>query len=59
MLMVVKKFFNGMTMNDIEKIIYVSKHSHGRCVVGDLDKNLHEGYIWNGHRAVLYFILRK
>ena len=35
------------------------KHSHGRCVVGDFDKSLHEGSIQTGHRCVLYFILHK
>ena len=29
------------------------------CVIGDFDKNLHEGYIWTGHRAVLSFIFHK
>ena len=28
-------------------------------MVGALDKILHEGSIWTGHRAVLYFILHK
>ena len=28
-------------------------------MVGAFDKNLHEGYIWTGHRAVLSFILHK
>ena len=30
-------------MNDIGKIAHVLKHSHGRCVVGVLDKILYEG----------------
>ena len=46
-----------MTMNYIGKIAHVLKHLHGRCVVGDFDKKLHEGYIWTEHRAVLYFSL--
>ena len=44
-----------MTINDIGKIAHVLKHSHGMCVVGAFDKVLHEGSIWTGHRAVLYF----
>ena len=35
------------------------EHSHGSCVVGTFDKNLHEESIWTGHRAVLSFILQK
>ena len=46
-------------MNDIGKIEHVLKDSHGRCVVGFSDKILHEGSIWTGYRAVLYFILHK
>ena len=49
--------YDGVNMNDIGKRAHVLKHSHGRCVVGALDKNVHEGYIWTGHRSVLYFIL--
>ena len=46
-------------MNDIGKIAHVLKKSHGRCVVGALNKILHEGSIWIGYRAVLSFILHK
>ena len=28
-------------------------------MLGDFDKNLDEGYVWNGHRAGLSFILQK
>ena len=48
-------FKNGMTMNDIWKTEHVLNHSNGRCVVGASDKNLYEGYISNGTRAVLFF----
>ena len=48
-----------MTIIDIDKIAHILKHSHGRCVVGAFDKILHEGFIWNGPIAVLYFILHK
>ena len=46
-------------MNDIGKSSHVLKNSHERCLVGAFDKNLHEGYIWTGHRAVPYSIPRK
>ena len=52
-------FNDGKNMNDNGKIAHVLKHSHERCVIGYFDKNLHEGSIWNGHRAVLSFILHK
>ena len=52
-------FNNGENMNDIGKRAHVLKHSRGRSVVGTFDKILHEGIIWTGHRAVLYFILHK
>ena len=55
MFMVAKQFFYGMTMNDIGKRAHVLKHSHGRYMVGDFDKNLHEGYIWTKPRTVLSF----
>ena len=41
------------------KRAHVLNHSYGRCVIGAFDKNLHEGSIWTGHRAVLLFILHK
>ena len=46
-------------MNDIWKISHAIKHSHGRCVLVDLDKISHEGYIWDRHRSFLSFILQK
>ena len=46
-------------MNNIGKRAHVLKHSHGRCVVGPLDKILYEGSICTGHRYVLSFILHK
>ena len=52
-------FLNGITMNDIGKKSHVLKHSHGGCVVGVLDKKLHELSIWNRPRSVLSFILHK
>ena len=52
-------FYNGENMNYIGKIVSVLKESYVRCVVGPFDKTLHEGYIWTGHRDVLYFILHK
>ena len=39
-------FNDGENMNDIGKIAHVLKHSHGRCIIGSLDKMLHEGSIW-------------
>ena len=52
-------FNDGEKMNEIGKIAHVLKHSHGKRVVGAFDKILHEGSIWNGHRAALLFILHK
>ena len=49
----------GMTITDIGKRAHVIKHSHSRFVVIAFYKNLHEGSIWIGHRAVLSFILHK
>ena len=36
-----------MTINGIGKITHVLNNLHGRGVMGDFDKNLHEGSIWN------------
>ena len=52
-------FHDGEKMNDTGKRAHVLKHSHRRCVVSPIDKILHEGSIWTGHRAVLSFILHK
>ena len=46
-------FCYGDNMNDIGKRAHVMKHSHGRCFIGALDKNLREGSIWTGYKAVL------
>ena len=46
-------------MNDIGKRAHVLKNSHGRCVVDDFDKILHEDSICTGPRSVLSFILHK
>ena len=60
MVMVTKQFFSdGDKMNDIGKRAHVLNNSYGRCVVVAFDKNLREGSICTGHRAVLYFILHK
>ena len=34
-------FYYGVNMHDIGKRAHVLKHSHGRCVFGAFDKNLH------------------
>ena len=52
-------FNDGDKINDIRKRSNVLKHSHGRCVVGDFDKILHEGSICTGHIDILFFILHK
>ena len=52
-------FYDEEKMNEIGKRAHVLKHSHGRYVVGAFDKILHDGSIWTGHRAVLYFILHR
>ena len=57
--MVVKQFFNGENINDVGKRAHVLKHSHGRCVIGSFNTILHEGSLWNGHRAIISFILHK
>ena len=57
--MVSKQFFIENTMNDIGKRAHVLKHSNERFVVGTFDEILHEGSIWDGPRAVLFFIFKK
>ena len=52
-------FYDGDNMNDIGKRAHALNHSHRRCVIGALDKILHEGSIWTGHIALLSFILHK
>ena len=52
-------FLNVMSIDDIGKRAHVIRNSHGRCVVGSFDKNLHKCSIWTVHRSVLSFILQK
>ena len=48
-----------MTMDDIGKRAHILNNSHGKCVVSAYDRILYEGSIWNGLRAVIYFIFQK
>ena len=52
-------FYDGDNINYIGKRAHVMKYSHRRCVIGSLDKFLHEGSVSTGHRDVLSFILSK
>ena len=38
---------------------HILKHSHGRMVFGPFEKVFHEGTLWSGYRAVIYFVLTK
>ena len=59
MFMVENQFFYGMNINGIGKRAYTLNHSRGRFVFGAFDKNLHEGSICTGHKAVISYILHK
>ena len=38
---------------------YVLKHLLGRIIFGPFEKYFHEGTLWRGPRAVIYFIISK
>ena len=59
MFMVANGFYDRDNMKDIGKRAHVLNHLNGMCVIVPFGKILHEDYIWNGNRTVLYSILHK
>ena len=52
-------FYGGVKQIDLVKIYHVLKHLHGIMISGSFERCFHEGSLWRGHRAVIYFILSK
>ena len=52
-------FYDEVKPSDLGSRAHISKHLHGRMIFGPFEKNLHEGTLWSGYRAVIYFIFTK
>ena len=44
---------------DLVKRSHFLKYLHGRVIICPFERWLREGYLWIGHRAVIYFILNR
>ena len=52
-------FYDGVIHTGVGKIDHFLKHLHGRIIMGTFEIFLHEGYLWRGHKEVIYFIPTK
>ena len=52
-------FYDGVRTSDLGSREHFLKHLHGRKIFGPFETKIHEGTLWRGHRAVIYFILAK
>ena len=52
-------FYDGVKSYDFWSSAHILKKIHGRMVFGPFEKVFHEGTLWSGYRAVIFFILTK
>ena len=52
-------FYDGVKTSDLGSRAHILKHLHGGMIFGPFEKVFHEGTLWSGYRAVIYFILTK
>ena len=52
-------FCDGVKKSDLGSRAHILKHLHRRMIFGPFEKVLHEGTLWSGYRAVIFFILTK
>ena len=52
-------FYDGLKPSDLGSRYHVLKHLHGRMIFGPFEKEIHEGTLFRGHRAVISFIITK
>ena len=52
-------FYDGVKPSDFGSRAHILKYLHGRMVFGPFEKVFHEGTLWSGYIAVIYFILTK
>ena len=50
-------FYDGVKPSDFGSRAHILKKFHGRMVFGLSKKVFHEGTLWSGYIAVIYFIL--
>ena len=51
--------YDGMKPSEFGSRAHTLKNLHGRMVFGPFEKVFHEGTLWSGYRAIIYFILAK
>ena len=51
-------FYDEVKKSDLGSRAYFLKNIHGIMIFGTF-KKIHEGILWRGHRALIYFILTK
>ena len=52
-------FYDGMKSSDFGSRAHILKHLHVIMAFGPFEKVFHEGTLWSGYRAVIFFILKK
>ena len=52
-------FYYGVKASDLGSRNYILKPLHVRMICGPIENVFHEGTLWSGYRAVIYFILTK
>ena len=52
-------FYDGVKPSDFVSRAHILKHLHGRIIFGPFEKVFHEGTLWSGYRAIIFFILIK
>ena len=52
-------FYDGVKPFDFGSRAHILKHLHGKMIFGPSESFPHEGTLWSGYIAVIYFILTK
>ena len=52
-------FNDGVKTSDFGSRSHVLKHLYERIILRPFENKIHEGTIWSGYRAIIYFILTK
>ena len=52
-------FYDGVKTSDLGSRAHILKHLHGIIIFGSFEKKIHEGTLYSGYRAIIYFILTK
>ena len=52
-------FYDRVKISDLGNRCHVLKQLHGRMIFGPFEGCFHEDSLWRGHKAVIFFILKK